>query len=68
MPLPRKGPSISKLVQKKRKAVEVEPEVYIVGLHCKRHLPEGVAFIDNKVIEALERRLFFIDEFGDQAF
>ncbi|GJU09925.1 hypothetical protein Tco_1132321 [Tanacetum coccineum] len=35
------------LAKRKRKAIELEPETYIVGLHCNRTLPEGVQFDKN---------------------
>nr|GEX98363.1 hypothetical protein [Tanacetum cinerariifolium] len=34
-----------------KKAMKLEPETYIVGLHCHRELPEGVKFVNNLVIE-----------------
>nr|GEV69268.1 hypothetical protein [Tanacetum cinerariifolium] len=39
-----------------------------VGLYCNGVLPEGVKFIENKVIEEPEFRLIFVDEFGDPSF
>ncbi|GKA78246.1 hypothetical protein Tco_0784783 [Tanacetum coccineum] len=52
--------------ERKRKAQELEHEVHIPGLECNRSLPEGVQFVNNKVIKYLEHRIFFIDVFGDQ--
>nr|GFB20067.1 protein kinase superfamily protein [Tanacetum cinerariifolium] len=48
--------------------MELEPETYIVGLHCCRELPKGVKFVNNLVIKQLEHGLFFIDAFGQEAF
>ncbi|GJT21910.1 hypothetical protein Tco_0891847 [Tanacetum coccineum] len=56
------------LPRRKGKAIELEPETYIDGLHCHRELPEGVKFVNNLVIEEHEHRLFFIDAFGDEEF
>ncbi|GJT36673.1 hypothetical protein Tco_0927092 [Tanacetum coccineum] len=54
--------------KKKRKTMELEPETYIIGLHCNKKLPEGVPFKKNLMIEEPEHRLFFIDAFGEPAF
>ncbi|GJS60987.1 hypothetical protein Tco_0655771 [Tanacetum coccineum] len=59
-------PSLSS--SRKRKALELEPEVRIAGLECNRSLLEGILFVNNKVIETPEHVIFFIDAFGDQAF
>nr|GEU94331.1 protein kinase superfamily protein [Tanacetum cinerariifolium] len=48
------------LLRRKRKAMELEPETYITGLHRKRELPKGVKFVRNLVIEEPEHELFFI--------
>ncbi|GJT71527.1 hypothetical protein Tco_1030813 [Tanacetum coccineum] len=56
------------LPKRKRKAIELEPKTYIVGLHYNRLLPKGVEFVKNLVIENLEHGLFFIDSFGEEAF
>nr|GEW93474.1 hypothetical protein [Tanacetum cinerariifolium] len=52
----------------KRKVQELEPEVRILRLKSNGSLPEGVQFVNNKVIEYPEQGIFFIDVFGDQAF
>ncbi|GJY92186.1 hypothetical protein Tco_0507968 [Tanacetum coccineum] len=52
-------------VRKKRKAIELEPEVYIVGLHYNRSILEGVKFSKSRVIEGPEYGLFFTDQFND---
>ncbi|GJT28210.1 hypothetical protein Tco_0908485 [Tanacetum coccineum] len=48
--------------------MELEPEVYIIGLHYSSSIPEGVKFLENMVIEEPEFNLFFIDEFNDPTF
>ncbi|GKB79064.1 hypothetical protein Tco_0945959 [Tanacetum coccineum] len=53
---------------RKRKHMELEPEVKVPGLECNRSLPEGVPFVNHMVIEELEYGIFFINVFGDQAF
>nr|GEZ15687.1 retrovirus-related Pol polyprotein from transposon TNT 1-94 [Tanacetum cinerariifolium] len=53
---------------RKRKHMELEPEVKVPGLKCNRSLPEGVPFTNNMVIEEPEYETFFTDVFGDQAF
>ncbi|GKD76239.1 hypothetical protein Tco_1334521 [Tanacetum coccineum] len=44
--LPEQDPS---LLRRKRKVMELEHQLYIVGLHCQRELPEGVMFANNLV-------------------
>ncbi|GJZ27002.1 transposase, MuDR, MULE transposase domain protein [Tanacetum coccineum] len=65
-PLPKQDPSLPS--NRKRKAMELEPETYIVGLQCNRTLSEGVKFMNNGVIEKHEHGLFFTDVFGDLSF
>ncbi|GJW30192.1 retrovirus-related pol polyprotein from transposon TNT 1-94 [Tanacetum coccineum] len=65
LPLPEHDPL---LPRRKRKAIKLEPETYIDGLHCNRTLPEGVKFVKNLVIEKPKHGLFFIDAFGEEAF
>ncbi|GJX91451.1 hypothetical protein Tco_0344777 [Tanacetum coccineum] len=65
-PLPEQDPSLS--LSRKRKALELEPEVRIVSLECNHSLPKGIQFVNNKVNEIPEHGIFFIDSFGDQAF
>ncbi|GJV18044.1 hypothetical protein Tco_1363367 [Tanacetum coccineum] len=48
--------------------MELEPETYIVGLHCNIKLPKEVPFVNNLVIEEPEHGLFFIDSFREPAF
>ncbi|GJS54617.1 hypothetical protein Tco_0627979 [Tanacetum coccineum] len=65
-PVPEQAPSESS--GRKRKHMELEPEIKVSGLECNRSLPEGVLFINNMVIEEPEYGIFFTDVFGDQAF
>ncbi|GJY93863.1 hypothetical protein Tco_0509645 [Tanacetum coccineum] len=48
---------------KKRKHMELEPEIRIPGLECNKSLPEGVPFFNNMVIEEPEYDMFFNDVF-----
>ncbi|GKC44903.1 hypothetical protein Tco_1062625 [Tanacetum coccineum] len=50
--LPEQDPSLSS--SQKRKTLELEHGVRIASLECNRSLPEGVQFVNNKVIETLE--------------
>ncbi|GKF55968.1 hypothetical protein Tco_0166308, partial [Tanacetum coccineum] len=52
---------------RKRKHMELEPEIKVHGLECNRSLPKGVPFVNNMVIEEPEYEIFFTDVFGDQA-
>ncbi|GKG40137.1 hypothetical protein Tco_0466914, partial [Tanacetum coccineum] len=54
--------------RRKRKHMELEPEIKVPRLECNRSLPEGVPFVNNIVIEEPEYGIFFTDVFGDQAF
>ncbi|GKB41375.1 hypothetical protein Tco_0886317 [Tanacetum coccineum] len=53
---------------RKRKHMELEPEIKVPGLECNRSLPKGVPFVNNMLIEEPEYGIFFADIFGDQAF
>ncbi|GJT32176.1 hypothetical protein Tco_0922595 [Tanacetum coccineum] len=53
---------------RKRKHMELEPEIKVPGLECNRSLPDGVPFVNNMVIKEPEYGIFFTDVFGDQAF
>ncbi|GKC86059.1 hypothetical protein Tco_1141776 [Tanacetum coccineum] len=59
---------MTSLRKRKRKHMELEPEIKVHGFECNRSLPEGVPFINNMVIKELEYVIFFTDVFGDQAF
>ncbi|GKD44671.1 hypothetical protein Tco_1269316 [Tanacetum coccineum] len=58
----------SQTSRRKRKHMELEPEVKVPRLECNRSLPKGVPFINHMVIKEPEYGIFFIDVFGDQAF
>nr|GEV91110.1 copia protein [Tanacetum cinerariifolium] len=58
----------SQTSRRKRKHLELEPKTRIPRLECNRTIPENVMFVNNMVIEEPEYGIFFIDEFGDQAF
>lgn len=58
----------SKASKRKRKQIEMEPEIKVPGLECDRSLPEGITFVNNAVLEAPERGLCFTDEYGSLAF
>ncbi|GJY44567.1 hypothetical protein Tco_0432780 [Tanacetum coccineum] len=53
---------------RKKKHIELEPEVKVPGLEYNRSLLEGVPFVNHMVIEEPEYGIFFIEVFGDQAF
>ncbi|GKC84878.1 hypothetical protein Tco_1140595 [Tanacetum coccineum] len=59
---------MTSLGNRKRKHMELEPEIKVPGLECNRSLPNGVPFVNNIVIEEPEYGIFFTDVFGDQAF
>nr|GEV21535.1 hypothetical protein [Tanacetum cinerariifolium] len=54
--------------RRKRKHIELEPEIKVPRLECNKSLPDGVPFVNNMVIEEPEYGIFFTDVFGDQAF
>ncbi|GJT53429.1 hypothetical protein Tco_0988483 [Tanacetum coccineum] len=64
--VPEQAPSVS--LGRKRKHMELEPEIKVPGLECNRSLPNGVPFVNNMVIKEPEYGIFFTDVFGDQAF
>ncbi|GJY54789.1 hypothetical protein Tco_0446453 [Tanacetum coccineum] len=59
--VPEQAPSQS--LRRKRKHMELEPEIKVPGLECNRSLPKGVPFVNNMVIEELEYMIFFTDVF-----
>ncbi|GJT39053.1 hypothetical protein Tco_0938918 [Tanacetum coccineum] len=65
-PLPAQGSF--QLSGRKRKKMELEPEIRILDLECNMSLSEGVPFVNNMVIEEREYEMFFIDVFSDEAF
>ncbi|GJZ27661.1 retrovirus-related pol polyprotein from transposon TNT 1-94 [Tanacetum coccineum] len=48
---------------RKRKHMELEPEIKVAWLECNRSLHDGVPFVNNMVIEEPEYGIFFIDVF-----
>ncbi|GKD09125.1 hypothetical protein Tco_1188810 [Tanacetum coccineum] len=48
-------------IGRKRKHMELEPEIKVHGLEYNRSLPKGVPFVNNMVIEEPEYRIFFTD-------
>ncbi|GJU88099.1 hypothetical protein Tco_1300522 [Tanacetum coccineum] len=68
LPAPVPEQASSQTSRRKRKNMELEPEVKVLGLECNRSLPEGVPFTNNMVIKEPEYGIFFTDVFGDQAF
>nr|GEY02973.1 RNA-directed DNA polymerase, eukaryota, reverse transcriptase zinc-binding domain protein [Tanacetum cinerariifolium] len=65
-PISKQAPSQTS--GRKRKHMELEPEVKLPRLECDMSHPEGVSFVNNMVIKEPKYRIFFIDVFGDQAF
>ncbi|GKF24638.1 hypothetical protein Tco_0076960, partial [Tanacetum coccineum] len=53
LPAPIPEQASSKSSRRKRKHMELEPEINIPGLECNRTLPENVPFVNNMVIEEL---------------
>nr|GEU99722.1 uncharacterized mitochondrial protein AtMg00810-like [Tanacetum cinerariifolium] len=50
--------------RRKRKHIELEPEVEVSGLDYDRSLPESFTFVNNMVIEEPEYGILFTDVFG----
>nr|GEW93675.1 hypothetical protein [Tanacetum cinerariifolium] len=46
--------ALSQSSRRKRKHMELEPDIKVHGLECNRSLPEGVPFVNNMVIEEPE--------------
>ncbi|GKD05714.1 hypothetical protein Tco_1180688, partial [Tanacetum coccineum] len=61
LPAPVLEQASSQTSRRKRKHMELEPEVKVHGLECNRSLTEGVPFVNNMVIEEPEYRIFFTD-------
>nr|GEZ52822.1 hypothetical protein [Tanacetum cinerariifolium]GEZ53141.1 hypothetical protein [Tanacetum cinerariifolium] len=66
--LPAPGQVLSITSGRKRKHIELDPDIRIPRLKCNGSLPEGVPFVNNMVIEEPKYEMFFIDVFGDEAF
>ncbi|GJY71550.1 hypothetical protein Tco_0475253 [Tanacetum coccineum] len=61
--IPEQAPSQSS--GRKRKHMELEPEIKVYGFECNRRLLKGVHFVNNMVIKEPEYVIFFTDVFGD---
>ncbi|GJY81264.1 hypothetical protein Tco_0494015 [Tanacetum coccineum] len=59
---------MNSLSRRKRKHMELKPEVKVPSLDYDRILPEGVSCMNSMVIEEPEHGIFFTHVFGDQAF
>ena len=68
LPAPSTQTALSKVSKRKRKQIELEPEIKVPGLDCDMSIPEGITFMDNVVFEVAERGLCFTDEYGNPAF
>ncbi|GJT65159.1 hypothetical protein Tco_1016639 [Tanacetum coccineum] len=55
----------SQLSGRKKKKMELEPEIRIPGLECDKSLLEGIPFVNNMVIKEPEYGMYV---FGDEAF
>ncbi|GKD45649.1 hypothetical protein Tco_1270294, partial [Tanacetum coccineum] len=64
LPAPIPQQASPKSSRRKRKHMELEPEIKIPGLECNRALPDNVPFVNNMVIEESEYGIFFTDEFA----
>ncbi|GKA12351.1 hypothetical protein Tco_0691897 [Tanacetum coccineum] len=65
LPAPAPKQASSQTSGRKRKHMELEPEVKVTGLDCNRILHEGIPFVNHMVIEEPEYGIFFIDVFVD---
>ncbi|GJZ72763.1 hypothetical protein Tco_0636909 [Tanacetum coccineum] len=65
LPAPVPEQASSQTSGRKRKHMELEPEVKVPRLDCNRSLHEGVPFVNHMVIEEPEYGIFFIDVFVD---
>ncbi|GJY71369.1 hypothetical protein Tco_0475072 [Tanacetum coccineum] len=68
LPTPVPEQASSESLGRKRKHMELEPEIKVPGSECNRNLPEGLLFVNNMVIKEPEYEIFFTDVFDDQAF
>ncbi|GKA49205.1 hypothetical protein Tco_0742163 [Tanacetum coccineum] len=58
LPAPALEQVSSKSSRKKRKHMELEPEIKFFGLKCNQPLPENVLFVNNMVIEEPKYGIF----------
>ncbi|GJY81774.1 hypothetical protein Tco_0494525 [Tanacetum coccineum] len=63
-PAPALEQASSKSLRKKKKHMELKPEIKIPRLECNRAHPENVSLVNNMVIEEPEYGIFFTDEFA----
>ncbi|GKA58305.1 hypothetical protein Tco_0757493 [Tanacetum coccineum] len=68
LPIPVPGQVASQSSGRKRKHMELEPEIKVPGLECNRSLPDGVPFVNNMVIREPEYGIFFTDVFENARF
>nr|GEX91679.1 hypothetical protein [Tanacetum cinerariifolium] len=68
LPAPIPEQASSKSLRRKRKHMDIEQEINIPRLNCNRTLFKNIPFLNNMVIEEPEYRIFFTNEFSDQAF
>ncbi|GJS30509.1 hypothetical protein Tco_0491129 [Tanacetum coccineum] len=68
LPLPAPEQGSSQLSGRKRRRMELEPEIHIPALVCNMSLPERVLIVNNMVIKEPEYGMFFINVFGDEDF
>nr|GEV26575.1 copia protein [Tanacetum cinerariifolium] len=68
LPAPVLEQVLSQTSGRKRKHIELEPKIKMHALECNRILPEGVPFVNNRVIEEPKYGIFFINVFSDHAF
>ncbi|GKD60154.1 hypothetical protein Tco_1297663, partial [Tanacetum coccineum] len=68
LPAPIPKQTLSQSSRRKRKHMELEPEIKVSRLKCNRSLPEGVPFVNNTIIDEPKYGIFLTDVFGDQAF
>ncbi|GKE65484.1 hypothetical protein Tco_1519645 [Tanacetum coccineum] len=68
LPAPVLEQDPSQSLGRKRKHMELKPEIKVPGIECNQSLPEGVPFVNNMVNEESEYEIFFTNVFGDQAF
>ncbi|GJT99574.1 hypothetical protein Tco_1109913 [Tanacetum coccineum] len=68
LPAPVLEQDPSQSSRRKRKHMELKPEIKVLGIECNQSLLKGVPFVNNMVNEGPEYVIFFTNVFGDQAF
>nr|GEV72818.1 LOB domain-containing protein 36-like [Tanacetum cinerariifolium] len=66
--LPPPEQASSQTLGRKRKHMELDLQIRILGLECNRTLLENASFVNNMDIKEPDYGIFFTGEFGDQAF